>query len=248
MQIGCCWFDISRQTLSNRINDTSWKMSAVEFSVLKMLVKHRGKVLSIQELLQEMPEDNRKVEILNKAIERICFYLETRYASLIERIDDQGYVLHNKPSVKASEFSAIPFRSISKKHYSILVVQILLLIALIYSFFEPAVDIKPKNEHVLTTQSGTVSYFPSFSSEEEEQAYYLQSHHLIESVESCVVTPWSQIFLSVSSGNPQEGVISIALRGDTGGKAKMKTLKIVPIDEQWNFINHAWLKKVGICE
>jgi|GEM_PF-5399519 len=248
MQIGCCWFDMSRQTLSNLINDTSWKMSAVEFSVLEMLAKHRGKVLSIQELLQGMPEDNRKVEILSEAVERICFYLEARYACLIERVDDQGYVLHNKPSIKTGEFSTIPFRSLSKKRYSILVAQILLLIILIYSFFEPAVDIKPENEHVLTTQSGTVSYFPSFSSKQEEQTYYSQNHHFIESVETCAVMPWSQIFLSVSSANPQDGVISIALRDDTGGKAKLKTLKIVPIDAQWHFINHAWLKKVGICD
>ncbi len=248
MQIGCCWFDMSRKTLSNLINDTSWKMSAVEFSVLEMLAKHRGKVLSIQELIQGMPVENRKVEILTESIERICFYLEKRYASLIERVDDQGYVLHNKPSVKTGEFSAIPFRSISKKRYSILVAQILLLIVLIYSFFEPAVDIKPENGHVLTTPSGTVSYFPSFSSEKEEQAYFVQSQHFIESVETCSMTPWSQIFLSVSSGDPQDGVISIALRKDTGGHANLKTLKIVPIDAQWDFINHAWLKKVGICD
>lgn len=248
MQIGCCWFDVSRKTLSNLINDTSWKMSAVEFSVLEMLVKHRGKVLSIQELLQGMPVENRKVEVLTESIERICFYLEKRYASLIERVDDQGYVLHNKPSVKSGELSSTPFRSISKKHYSILVAQILLLIVLIYSFFEPAVDIKPENKHVLTTLSGTVSYFPSFSSEEQEQAYFYQSNHFIESVEACSATPWRQIFLSVSSDNPKNGVISIALRNDIGGKAEMKTLKIVPIDAQWNFINHAWLKKVGICD
>ncbi|WP_299796096.1 helix-turn-helix domain-containing protein [uncultured Shewanella sp.] len=239
---------MSRQTLSNLINDTSWKMSAVEFSVLEMLVKHRGKVLSIQELLQGMPVENRKVEILNEAIERICFYLEKRYACLIERVDDQGYVLHNKPSLNTGEFSATPFKSISKKHYSILIAQILLLIVLIYSFFEPAVDIKPENNQMLTTRSGSVAYFPSFNSVEQELIYSEQSSHFIGVVESCSVTPWRQIFLSVSSNDPQTGIISIVLRNDNAGEGAMKTLKIVPLDPQWHFIDKAWLKKVGICD
>jgi DNA-binding winged helix-turn-helix (wHTH) protein len=137
MQIGSCWFDMSQAQLSNHDNDTSWKMPEVEFAVLKLLVEHRGQVLSNEQLLASLTEPERSIERLKEAVERIKFFFGEPSAILIESIDEQGFILHQTIK-QSSRFSmGIPGKSISPQQYMLLIAQLLLLLLLMYSVFEP---------------------------------------------------------------------------------------------------------------
>lgn len=140
MQIGRCWFDIAQAQLSNQDNDTSWKMPPAEFAVLNTLVEHRDKVLSNEQLLASLPEQARSLASLEAAIKRVRFFLG-KSALFIEAVDGQGYILHSK-STRATGFWALrPGKSMSLKQYSLLIAQLVLLLLLIYSLFEPTAKI-----------------------------------------------------------------------------------------------------------
>jgi len=171
MQIGCCWFDMHLKTLSNQLNDTSWKMSIDEFSVLECLVNRRGQVLSMLELLTVMPAERRDITYLCDAVERIRFYLGKDYAALVEMVDKQGYMLHDAAMVKRGNISAVPFGSISTKHYIIFVALLLGLLGITYSLFDPVVEMKRVHEHVLTKDNGAVYFYPVFISNEQQVQY-----------------------------------------------------------------------------
>ncbi|QYJ85591.1 helix-turn-helix domain-containing protein [Shewanella mesophila] len=148
MQIGSCWFDMSQAQLSNHENETSWMMPNAEFSVLKQLAEHRGQVLSNNQLLACIAEDEASIERLREAFERITFFLGEPSALLIESIDGQGFILHDNIR-RSSRFSmGLPGKSISLQQYTLLISQLILLLLLLYSFFEPSYDTSIFNEMV----------------------------------------------------------------------------------------------------
>lgn len=244
MQIGSCWFDIENKTLSNLANETSWKMPAAEFSVIEILVQHRGQVLSREELLVAIPAELRDLSLLTEAIERIRFYLGLDYAGLIETVDNQGYVLHSAPKSKTNNISSIPFGSISAKHYFILIGLLLGLLWMINLVFVPALQINPVQNHVLNSQTSTVCFYPMFTSMKLKKEYRNQIKTFTQGIEACAKVPWQHIFLSVS---PEDNLINIVLKRAILDRTEIKNLKQVPIDDDWNFIDQSWLTKVGVC-
>ncbi|ASJ95760.1 winged helix-turn-helix domain-containing protein [Shewanella marisflavi] len=137
MQIGSCWFDPSQSTLSNQDNDTSWRMPCAEFAVLKLLTNHRGQVLSHAELLAALPAEEANMARLVQAIDRIRFFLGTPSGKLLESIDNQGYILHHKLSPNLDLVGSGPTKRMTNQQYILLISQLLLLILLVYSVFEP---------------------------------------------------------------------------------------------------------------
>ncbi|WP_394391666.1 winged helix-turn-helix domain-containing protein [Shewanella woodyi] len=244
MQIGSCWFDINSKTLSNLANDTSWKMPAAEFSVLEALVLQRGQVLSREELLSSMPEDEQAQAQLILAIERVKFYLGVEHAELLETVDKQGYLLHCAVKSKARSTSSIPFGSISAKHYFIFIALLLGLLCLINSLFVPSMKINSVTEQVITSHSSKLSLYPVFSSEKLKREYQPQTEFLTQSLKDCTKVPWQDLFLSVSTEN---NLISMVLKRQLDAGVEMKNLKVAPLDEHWQFITQEWLIKVGVC-
>ncbi|TRY13037.1 winged helix-turn-helix domain-containing protein [Shewanella hanedai] len=244
MQIGSCWFDIENKTLSNLANETSWKMPAAEFSVIEILVQHRGQVLSREELLVAIPAELRALSLLTEAIERIRFYLGLDYAGLIETVDNQGYVLHSAPKSKTNNISSIPFGSISAKHYFILIGLLLGLLWMINLVFVPAMEINPMKKQVITSQSSNISFYPIFTSMKLKEKYQPQIQSFIKSIETCSKVPWQNIYLSFST---EDDLISFVLKRERLGRIEIRNLKQVPLDDDWHFIDKSWLTKVGIC-
>ena len=166
MQIGSCWFDMSQAQLSNYENETSWIMPNAEFSVLKQLAEHRGQVLSNNQLLTCIAEDERSIERLREALERIKFFLGEPSAILIEPIGDQGFILHDHMK-RSSRFSmGIPGRSISPQQYFLLISQLILLLLLLYSFFEPSYDTSMFHEVVIPSSNQELVDIPMWDTAE----------------------------------------------------------------------------------
>ncbi|MEC4728216.1 helix-turn-helix domain-containing protein [Shewanella sp. D64] len=235
---------MNNKTLSNLANETSWKMSAAEYSVIETMVLHRGQVLSREELLLAMPEEQRSYALLTEAIERIRFYLGVEYTGLIETVDKQGYVLHSTQKSKVKNISSTPFGSISAKHYAIFIGLLLGLLWIINSVFVPAVQINPVQEQMLTSQSSKVSFYPIFTNIKLKNEYRSQIKFLAKNIEMCAKVPWQHIFVSVSH---DDNLISIVLKRENLGSSEIKNLKQVPVDDDWYFIDQSWLIKVGIC-
>ncbi|EDQ00961.1 helix-turn-helix domain-containing protein [Shewanella benthica] len=159
MQIGCCWFDIKRTTLSNQQNETSWKMPLVEFVVLEHLARFRDQVLSKEQLLQLLPQEHRTPAKLQEAIDRLRFFLGKQSAQLLEAIDDQGFILHTRMKASINHTFSGPLAGMTKQKYGLLIAQILLLIIFIHSISEPIESINPLNNQEIHTSSGIVSYY-----------------------------------------------------------------------------------------
>ncbi|QYK00807.1 helix-turn-helix domain-containing protein [Shewanella psychrotolerans] len=166
MQIGSCWFDMSQAQLSNQENETSWMMPKAEFAVLKQLAKHRGQVLSNSQLLACLDENERNIERLKEALERIKFFLGEPSAILIEAVDDQGFILHDKLKQSSGFSVGLPGKSISRQKYILLISQLILLLLLLYSVFEPYHDTSMFYEVVTPSLNETSEYTPTVNTAE----------------------------------------------------------------------------------
>jgi len=244
MQIGCCWFDINQSTLSNQSNDTSWKMAKVEFAVLELLVRFRDQVLSKDQLLQQIPLEDRTEAKLQEAIKRIRFFMGEQSALLLEAIDDQGFILHTRMKQSARRTLSGPFASMTKQKYRLLIAQLILLIIFIHSIFEPSESIKPVNEHQIITASGTVSYYPVSNAGESTLELEEFSKLFVQQIETCEHMLWDDVFVSLTHN---QRVISIVLKRDNQGKTEVQNVKGVSADGRKSYIDQAWLKRSGIC-
>ncbi|WP_223292999.1 MULTISPECIES: winged helix-turn-helix domain-containing protein [Shewanella] len=244
MQIGCCWFDINQSTLSNQSNDTSWKMAKVEFAVLELLVRFRDQVLSKEQLLQQIPQEHRTQAKLQEAIERLRFFLGEESAQLLEAIDDQGFILHTRMKSSVKRTISGPLASMTKQKYGLLIAQLVLLIILIHSFFDPSESIKPVNEHQIVTSSGIVSYYPVSNSGEPAGELENLSRFFVQQIEACERVLWDDIFVSLTHN---QRVISIVLKREVKGKTEVKNVKGISPDTSKGYIDQTWLKRSGIC-
>lgn len=245
MQIGCCWFDINQSTLSNQEKDTSWKMPTVEFVVLEILVRFRDQVLSKDQLLQLLPEEQRTTKVLQQAIGRLRFFLGESSAKLLESIDDQGYILHTRMKASVKNSIVGPFGTITNTQYSIIIAQLVFMLLLIYAVFDPSVSIKPANEHVLNTPGGVVNFYPVYASQEQESDMFWQYEAFAEQLTQCQNLPWKGVFYSISSNN-QLG--NIVLKDHQKGQVENRNIKVSAANTDFSFIDQDWLIKAGICE
>ncbi|QDO82762.1 helix-turn-helix domain-containing protein [Shewanella psychropiezotolerans] len=244
MQIGCCWFDIKRTTLSNQQNDTSWKMPLVEFVVLELLVRFRDQVLSKEQLLQRLPEEHRTPAKLQEAIDRLRFFLGKQSAQLLETIDDQGFILHTRMKASINHTLSGPLAGMTKQKYGLLIAQILLLIIFMHSIFEPEKSIKPLNKHEITTSTGIVSYYPvpnegaSFADIEDLSSFFIQQ------LELCDTVLWDDVFVSFTHN---ETVSSIVLKRENAEGTEVRNVKGISSGASKDYIDQTWLKRTGIC-
>ena len=244
MQIGCCWFDIKRTTLSNQANDTSWKMPAVEFAVLELLVRFREQVLSKEQLLQQLPEEHRTPAKLQEAIDRLRFYLGKPSDQLLETINDQGFILHTRMKASVTHAISGPLEGMTKQKYAILIAQILLLIIFIHSIFDPAESIKPLSKRVVTTPTRLVSYY-SVPHEGETTTNTELSRLFIKQLELCDRVLWDDVFVSLTHN---QRVTSIVLKRKNYSGTEVRNVKGVSPSASKDYIDLAWLKRTGICD
>ena len=244
MQIGCCWFDIKRTTLSNQQNETSWKMPLVEFVVLEHLVRFREQVLSKEQLLQLLPEEHRTPAKLQEAIDRLRFFLGKQSAQLLETIDDQGFILHTRMKPATNHTLSGPLAGMTKQKYGLLIAQILLLIIFIHSIFEPTESIKPLNKHDILTSSGIVSYYPVSNEGEPLADIEDLSSFFIQQIERCDTVLWDDVFVSF---NHNLRVTSIVLKRQGAEGIEVKNVKGISSVASKDYIDQAWLKRTGIC-
>ncbi len=244
MQIGCCWFDIKGTTLLNQKNDTSWKMPAVEFAVLEHLVYFRDQVLSKEQLLQQLPKEHRTPTKLQEAINRIRFFLGKQSAQLLETIDDQGFILHTRMKTSVNHIFSGPLVAMTKVKYGFLIAQIMLLIILLHSFFEPTKSIKSLNRHDIITSTGVVPYY--FVPNEDKTSANIEglSSVFIQQLELCDSLLWDVIFVSFSHDHK---VTSVVLKREINSKVEVKNVKRVSSGVNYDPIDLVWLKRAGIC-
>ncbi|QLE84345.1 helix-turn-helix domain-containing protein [Shewanella sp. Scap07] len=243
MQIGCCWFDTSQTTLTNHENDTSWKMPVVEFNVVTLLTQHRGQVLSIQQLMQQLPENAQTKEALTAAIERIRFFLGSS-SELLVAVDDQGFMLLkriNKAKVNLNGLG--PHRTISNKQYGILMAQLMLLLIFIYSIFEPTPTIQQVEGYQVATPSGQVEYYPIMINA-GEHAINASVNKFDLMMAQCKRVLWQEVYVSRSTSDK---LMSIVLTRDINGQREVKNVKAYSDEKSFAFIDTQWLVRQGIC-
>ncbi|BAJ00690.1 helix-turn-helix domain-containing protein [Shewanella violacea] len=245
MQIGCCWFDIKQTRLSNQANDTSWKMPLVEFSVLELLVRFRDQVLSNEQLLQQLPEEQRTQVKLQQAVERVRFFMGEPSDRLLEAIDGEGFILHTRMKASLKKSLTGPSLSMSAKHYGILMAQLLLLLPLIYWMIDPSVTIKPSHKLEIMTTDGLIIYHPIYGSPEQKQEIEGQVQSFSELLSQCKKRPWDEMFYSVSK---DKKIVNIILKNNKSSELESKNVKAFSEDSNFSFMDKAWLNRAGICE
>ncbi|MCE9677774.1 helix-turn-helix domain-containing protein [Shewanella sp. AS1] len=244
MQIGHCLFDMTQAQLSNLENDTSWTLPEVEFNVLQLLASHRGQVVSNQQLLACFPAEASNIENLEKVIGRIRFFFGKSCADLIESIDSQGYILHNKVE-HASRSAMGPLNNkVTPQRYLLMVSQLVLLLLLLYSVFDPSDKLTVVNEQQLHTKSGDLGFFPIFTSPEDEESAAAYISHFLHQVQDCQSIHWDKMFYSLSE---DKRVLNIALKRDNSQGLKIKNVKAIDPATHFTFIDQNWLKSMEIC-
>ncbi|WP_237158070.1 helix-turn-helix domain-containing protein [Shewanella psychrophila] len=235
---------MKRTTLSNQINDTSWKMPSVEFAVLELLVRFREQVLSKEQLLQQLPEEQRTPVKLQEAIDRLRFFLGEQSAPLLETIDDQGFILHTRMKASINHTLSGPLVGMTKQKYGLLIAQILLLIIFVHSIFDPSESIKYLNKREIITSSGVVSYYPVLNEGEAIADTEKRSSFFIKQLELCDSILWDDVFVSLTHN---QRVTSIVLKRKNYSGTEVRNVKGVSPDASMDYVNPVWLKRTGIC-
>ncbi|WP_028763171.1 winged helix-turn-helix domain-containing protein [Shewanella colwelliana] len=244
MQIGSCWFDMASGQLSNQENDTSWKMPASEHAILSLLANHRGQVLSNAQLIAVLPVAESSLARLEEAIDRLRFFMGNNSASLIESIDDQGFLLHVKLTRSHRFLSGTPGRSITKQQYLILIAQLVLLLLLLYSVFEPSTKFSLHKEQFIQHSNGEVAYYPVYHSHDQQVVMAPQFEHLVNQLHQCDRLDWDKLFCSWSDDNK---VMSIGLKKDGSQGLMLKNVKAIAQGRGFEFVNKQWLVDMEIC-
>ncbi|MCG9695726.1 helix-turn-helix domain-containing protein [Shewanella sp. Isolate11] len=244
MQIGSCWFDIAKAELVNHENDTSWQMPEADFQVLKLMVKHRGQVLSKQQLQDCVNQGTTASASFEETLYRIRLFVGNTNATLFEAIDNQGYVLHQKVKRTSRSFMDLPGNDVTYKNTMLIISQVLLLFILLYAFFEPTKNLFFFKEQSLITQNGSLGYYSVFSSDEVAQDANPNVNHFLAELQGCDHLDWEKMFYSLSK---DERVLNIALkRYDQQGLA-IKNVKAIAPENDFKFIDQPWLKSMEIC-
>ncbi|MCZ4339020.1 winged helix-turn-helix domain-containing protein [Shewanella colwelliana] len=244
MQIGSCWFDMASGQLSNQENDTSWKMPVSEHAILSLLANHRGQVLSNAQLIAVLPVTESSQARLEEAIDRLRFFMGNNSASLIESIDDQGFLLHVKLARSHRFLNGTPGRSITKQQYLILIAQLILLLLLLYSVFEPSTKFSLHKEQQIHTSNGDVAYYPIYHSHDQQVVMAPQFEHLVTQLHQCQSFEWDKLFYSWSDDNK---VMSIGLKKDSSTGLIVRNIKVIAQASSFDFIDQQWLVKMEIC-
>lgn len=245
MQIGCCWFDAEKHRLLNQSLSRSWQMAIHESAILMQLVKHRGQVVSNQSLIQVLETSDAIDTRLHDIILRIRHFLGRKDAPLLEKVADQGYILHAKPTGPSLSLWRQPKRIIPVWRYLLLAVLTLALVSFMYTRVGHSDFFQPHHQELLMTEQGSALTLHWYDNPERREMYQSSVDNLKQVLQACKHLSWSSVFLSVSEDGQ---IINLLFKRGLGEGVQTKSVKVVVDSRDLSFINDAWLKQVGICD
>lgn len=245
MQIGCCWFDAEKHRLLNQTLSRSWQMAVYESAILLQLVQHRGQVVSNQSLLQVLEASDALDARLHDIILRIRDFLGRKDAPLLEKVANQGYILHAKPTGPSLSLWRQPKRIIPVWRYLVLSVVTLALVSFMYTRVGHADFFQPHHQESLTTQQGKLLSWHWHDDKDRRAVYQTSVDSVKRELLSCKNMPWSSAFLSISEDGQ---ILNMLFKRGAGDGVETKSVKVVVESPNLSFVNGTWLKQVGICD
>ncbi len=244
MQIGCCWFDAEKHQLLNQDSSLSWQMPEHESAVLTQLVVHRGQVVSNQTLVQVLHASGVLDAKLYDIIQKIRRFLGQKDALLLEKVADQGYILHDRATGPSMSLWRQPKRMIPLWRYLLLAGLTLGIIAFMYTRVGHADFFEPHHQETFITTQGKVITLHWYDDPKRRLVLRSSVNHIKTALQTCNQLAWSSIYLSIS----QDGkMVNLLSKRGKGLEEQTKSIKLIVEPGKANFVDKPWLTQVGIC-
>jgi DNA-binding winged helix-turn-helix (wHTH) protein len=129
MQLGNYWYTAQQGELRALDGDECQRLRVVERRLLNVLLQHREQVVSRYQLLQSLGSTNER--LLARGITRLQQKLDDPHGQLLERIANEGYILHQRVqrSLSVGRFGGL---RISWRHYCAIIATTLLVMTLLW--------------------------------------------------------------------------------------------------------------------
>ncbi|WOT05726.1 helix-turn-helix domain-containing protein [Shewanella youngdeokensis] len=242
MFIGPVKFDIEQQELVNNDTLQVLKLSNVEFLVMKELMSSRGRVVSTESLCLIFGPQVITSQDIAAAVSNIKTFLGINYASMIEAVTNQGYLLHTTAKVQMHNS---PYEALSIKQFSMFLVIGIMLVVFLATRFETTPNIRFTLPEELLLDGKKSVLVPIYSSDMARITAEEYFKKIAVKVESCDKVAWDGFYVSTSDNGE---IIHFVMQRMTDGVREFRNFKIVNIEGDWDFIDQPWLIKAGFCE
>ncbi|GIU23046.1 CadC family transcriptional regulator [Shewanella sp. MBTL60-007] len=245
MYIGPYRFDVELRELIHIGSEktSAFKLSNIEFLVLDQLLACRGKVVSTESMCDTfLPEIVTHHDIAT-AVQNIKRFLGAEHASWIEIIAKQGYLLHINAKDRPILNRAL--HSVSLKNYLLCLILGIFLIIFLAMNLTTTSDIRlsvPGKVKITGSESILV---PIYASDEDRDNYHSRVKEFAQKLAKCDKQKWQRIYVAPSSNGDVLQFVMNNIADD--GKA-CRNLKVTNVNDDWNFMDLAWLKEAGVCE
>lgn len=265
MQIGDCWFDLTRGELTNKTTEKVWHLPRAELQVLTLLVQNKGSLVPKKSLKEASAEH---APLSDSSVARAVFmvrsFLGPQHEYLIETVKGKGYLLlcedyqRSQQETSQHEFNEQVNSNTSsdkKKNAPIVLFAVgslfVFIFALGYYFSAKTPTMKRTeafHDETITLVSGQEIGFHLYAASNTNNRLLMeQASEVYDSLSLCEKSLWQQVYISLSHDNQ---VFNMTLRGESRGQSVVRNLKLSDSRSRnlKSFVTIGWLQEVGICE
>lgn len=266
MQIGDCWFDLTRGELTNKTTEKVWHLPRAELQVLTLLVQNKGSLVPKKSLKEASVEH---APLSDSSVARAVFmvrsFLGPQHEYLIETVKGKGYLLlcedyqhQEQDPIDKAELDKDSNKSIAtngQRNSPMVVSAVLALLVFVasvgyyFSLKTPTLErTEAFHDEVITLLSGQEIGFHLYAASNTNNRLLMeQASEVYDSLSLCDKSQWKQVYISLSHDNQ---VFNMTLRGESLGQSVVRNLKISDTRSRnlKSFVTINWLQEVGICE
>lgn len=245
MQIGCCWFDADKGTLKHCGSHKSWTLSFVEQATLTTLLAQRGRVVSRMQLVQAAKLPPEQIFLLEQAVENIKQYLGPEHAGLLEQIDREGFLLHNR-IISRKPMPLSPKGRTLWRHYCWMLFLIILALWFISSRVGPLNYLEVPDKVMVVSHPSGEQVFLRFYGDHQTLTSMAGFAAGIEAwIKRCPDSRWRTVTVSLCD---ETKAISLIARGENMDGDHIKAYKLTMAQMTACSPEYAWLQEALDCE
>ncbi len=266
MQIGDCWFDLTRGELTNKTTEKVWHLPRAELQVLTLLVENKGSLVPKKSLKtgggDHAPLSDSSVA---RAIFMVRSFLGPQHEYLIETVKGKGYLLlcedyqHADTSSRGALASSVVSEPAAKKSQQKNSPTVIFAVATLFVFIlavgyyfslktPMSVPTQAFHDEKIKLASGQEIGFHLYAASNTNNRLLMeQASEVYDSLSLCDKSQWQQVYISLSHDNQ---VFNMTLRGESMGQSIVRNLKISDgrSHNLKSFVTIKWLQDIGICE
>ena len=242
MFIGAVRFDVELRQLVNTETAQALKLSNIEFLVINELISSRGQVVSTESMCSLLLPQVVSTQDITMAITNIKAFLGANSASMIEVVTNQGYLLHAKS--RKLKMQSSPYHALSIKQFSLFLLLGIMLVVFLMTHFKTTKNISFSLPEQILLKGKSSVLVPIYNSDEELTKFDAKFRDIAIKLEQCEKLKWDKIYAAPS---PSGGMLHFVMQTNSNQVTHFENMKVLNVNESWDFISDAWLKEYGFC-